>query len=71
VNRAQRRAAARTAGGRAALAYADQYECPDCTSDTALRRDDSGVFHLDVRHDDTCPTYRGVRSDLPTTRGKR
>jgi len=43
VNRRQRRTAARTAGGRAALSYADQYTCPDCASDTELRRDDDGV----------------------------
>jgi len=61
VNRRQRRTAARTAGGRAALSYADQYTCPDCASDTELRRDDDGVFHLDVHHDDTCPTFRRIR----------
>jgi len=63
VNRAQRRAAARTAGGRAVLSYADQYTCPDCASDTELWRDDDGVFHLEIRHDDTCPTYRGMEGD--------
>ncbi len=63
MNREQRRAAARTAGGRAVLSYADHYECPDCTSATELRRDSDGVFHLDVRHDLTCPTYRRIRGD--------
>ncbi len=61
VNRRQRRTAARTAGGRAALTYADQYTCPDCASETELRRDDDGVFLLEVRHDDTCPTFRRIR----------
>ncbi len=63
MNRRQRRAADRTAGGRAALSYADQYICPDCASDTELSRDDDGVFHLEVRHDETCPTYRSMQRD--------
>jgi len=64
MNRAQRRTAARTPCGRAAVAYADAYLCPDCTSETELRQDDDGVYHLDVHHDDSCPTYRRMRGDL-------
>jgi len=34
------------------------YRCPDCSSDAELTRDSLGIWHLTIRHDDTCPTYR-------------
>lgn len=36
------------------------YECPDCASDTHLVQVTPGVYVLEVRHDDTCPTLRGT-----------
>jgi len=37
---------------------ADAYRCPDCDSEGDLTRDSLGIWHLIIRHDDTCPTYR-------------
>jgi len=34
------------------------YRCPDCDSDAELSRDDLGIWHLTIRHDDTCPAYK-------------
>ncbi len=47
----------RRAGRSKALAesYAADYRCPDCASETELLELASGVFRLEVRHDDTCP----------------
>jgi hypothetical protein len=71
VNRPQRRAAARAPGGRALLAYADTNECPDCISEfAALARDRHGIFHADIRHNDTCPTLRKMH-DRKRAEGKR
>lgn len=38
-------------------------DCPDCNADTELARDPDhpGVWRLNIRHDDTCPTYRRLR----------
>jgi hypothetical protein len=32
------------------------YECPDCDNDVEVWLDTLGVFHLNVLHDDTCPS---------------
>lgn len=29
--------------------------CPDCNNDAALTQDSLGMWHLEIRHDDTCP----------------
>lgn len=36
------------------------YECPDCASDAQLVQVKPGVYVLQVRHDDTCPTLRRI-----------
>lgn len=50
----------RRAGRSKALAetFAEDYHCPDCNSETELVELAPGVFHLEVRHDATCPTLR-------------
>lgn len=64
MNREQRRAAGRRAkrqgGQQLAHAYADDYACPDCLSEASLVEHAPGVMLLEVRHDDTCPTYRAM-----------
>lgn len=60
MNRQQRRAARRAGVPAATVAYAETYRCPDCASSSELHVLD-GVPVLDVRHDDTCPTYRKAR----------
>lgn len=37
-----------------------RYRCPDCNNDTQLRQDTYGVWHLEVLHDDTCPTLTAI-----------
>lgn len=57
MNRSQRRAARKRAP-TSVRAYANAYRCPDCDSETATPYTDAhGVWHLEVRHDETCPTY--------------
>lgn len=29
--------------------------CPDCCADVSMDRDELGIFHMTIRHDDTCP----------------
>ena len=38
-------------------------DCPDCAADTELvpNPDDPGVWHLNIRHDDTCPFFRAIQ----------
>ena len=58
VNRSQRRAARRNAP-RSVRWLADNYRCPDCLSETTQPvADERGVWHINVHHDDTCPTYK-------------
>jgi len=38
-------------------------ECPDCCADTELVQPSPGVHVLEVRHDETCPTYRSMQGD--------
>ena len=65
MNRAQRRQAARTPGGQAVRDYADTYCCPDCLSDTGeVEQLTNGVYYVEIRHDDSCPTLRGIVGDL-------
>ena len=57
MNRAQRRAAERAGVPEAVVAYAEQYACPDCASETELVPVGS-IGWLRVYHDETCPTLR-------------
>jgi hypothetical protein len=46
-------------------AVAALYRCPDCMStvdEPVLADGTSRVWRLNVRHDDTCPTYRRLKS---------
>jgi len=64
VNRRQRRAAARTDLDPATMALIGRLaECPDCCADTELVQPTPGVHVLEVRHDETCPTYRRMQGD--------
>jgi hypothetical protein len=67
MNRAQRRAASRreakqAVGRQLATAYAAEYECPDCLSEQSLVEYSPGVLLLEVRHDETCPSYRAMET---------
>jgi hypothetical protein len=42
------------------VAYGAAYQCPDCVAEKALAYID-GLWHLDVRHHDTCPVYRSMQ----------
>ena len=35
--------------------------CPDCNSDIERWTDRDGRDHIDVMHDDTCPTWQAMR----------
>lgn len=35
--------------------------CDDCGAFQRLERDDLGIYHLRIYHDDSCPTYRARR----------
>lgn len=63
MNRAERRRVGRQAPA-VFRAFAAAYRCPDCLSDTAQPVPDAfGVWHIDVHHDDTCPTYRRLKAE--------
>lgn len=68
MNRKQRRAAAR--GKRVKGGYLIgapdvinglDFHCPDCNSELHHWTDDLGIQHVDVLHDDTCPTWKGMQ----------
>lgn len=52
MNRAERRKLP-----PAVRAVADGYRCPDCDNSTRVSLDQSGMWRLDVLHDDTCPWF--------------
>jgi hypothetical protein len=67
MNRAQRRATARreakqAVGRQMAREYAADYRCPDCLSEQSLVEHSPGVMVLEVRHDQTCPSYRAMET---------
>lgn len=37
------------------------HHCPDCDSEVHYWTDDLGMDRVDVRHDDTCPTWRAMQ----------
>lgn len=37
------------------------HRCRECASETDLFADTYGIWHLQVRHDDTCPTYQEIQ----------
>ncbi len=58
MNRAERRRAAHRPDIKAIASVVQALtECPDCNSDTRLKPDESGIYHLTVAHDRTCPLY--------------
>ncbi len=60
MNRAQRRLHARHAPA-SIRAFAAAYRCPDCLSETTRPVQDRGIWRIEVRHDDTCPTWRAMQ----------
>lgn len=36
--------------------------CPDCNAELVVTTSPLGILRAEVRHDDTCPTYRQMRS---------
>jgi hypothetical protein len=60
MNRQQRRAEQRRTP-RAVRALAAHYKCPDCLSTNSSPYYDCGIWHLNVRHDSTCPSYQRLR----------
>ena len=41
--------------------YARAYRCADCTSDVGrVSRDPLGIWHVEVKHDVTCPVLTGT-----------
>jgi hypothetical protein len=62
TNRADRRRRERKAPLAIRL-YALNYRCPDCINSTSEPyADEHGVWHIDVAHDETCPSYRRLRA---------
>ncbi|GAA2657493.1 hypothetical protein GCM10010307_72290 [Streptomyces vastus] len=46
--------------------YARNYKCSHCNSRVnGVTRDPSGIYHMNVGHDDTCPVLRGALTDVP------
>lgn len=37
--------------------------CPDCTATQELTQYSPGVMILEIRHDNTCPTYRAMQEE--------
>jgi hypothetical protein len=35
--------------------------CPDCASDIERWTDRDGIEHIDLMHDDTCPTWQAMQ----------
>ena len=67
MNRAQRRVARRQAPA-SVRSFAAAYQCPDCLAETTYPvADQHGVWHIDVRHDDTCPIFRRLRAERRPT----
>jgi hypothetical protein len=61
MNRAERRRMTQKAPA-SVRAFVAAYRCPDCLSDTTQPvADELGVWHIDVRHDDTCPMYQRLK----------
>jgi hypothetical protein len=62
MNRAQRRRMTQEAP-RSIRAFAASYRCPDCLSETTQPVvDEFGMWHIEVRHDETCPMYRRLKA---------
>jgi hypothetical protein len=61
MNRAERRRLTREAP-RPIRAFAAAYRCPDCISETTQPYHGGDHWHIDVHHDDTCPTYRRLKA---------
>jgi hypothetical protein len=62
MNRADRRRQQRKVPP-AIRAYARAYQCPDCLNTSSEPyADDLGMWHIEVHHDETCPSYRRLRA---------
>jgi hypothetical protein len=62
MNRADRRRQARAAP-RALRLYAAAYQCPDCNSETDQPYHDGLIWHINLHHDETCPSYRRLKAN--------
>lgn len=64
MNRANRRRRTREAPA-SIRAFAATYRCPDCLSEmTCPVQDRFGIWRIEVRHDDTCPTWRAIQQEV-------
>lgn len=61
MNRAERRRNYRQVP-RVLRAFAAAYRCPDCSSETGELYPDGQRWHLNIHHDDTCPSYRQLKA---------
>lgn len=68
MNRRQRRAAGygkRVRGGYLIgdpeLLAALDLHCPDCASELHHYTDHDGIPHVEIHHDDTCPTWAQIQ----------
>ena len=62
MNRSERRRNNHRAP-RVLRAFAAAYRCPDCLSETAEPYHGGDHWHINVHHDETCPTYRRLRAE--------
>jgi hypothetical protein len=45
--------------------FAAQYKCSHCNSRVdGLTRDTTGIYHVAICHDDSCPVLRGTLTDI-------
>ena len=48
-------------------ALADEYRCGHCHSETRATKDENGIHHMWISHDDGCPVLNGAVSPMPDT----
>lgn len=66
MNRRQRRAARKRIHGEHQIRPVEvvsplDLRCPDCASKLHHWTDPIGIHHVDIYHDDTCPTWKGLQ----------
>ncbi|WP_210587127.1 hypothetical protein [Streptomyces sp. GESEQ-35] len=47
------------------VALADAYECGHCNSTARVTKDERGISHLWISHDDGCPVLAGTLPAAP------